>query len=97
MKTVPVIPISDKHTNKQNKKNKSQARDKEAFKKEFEKACKEIKKMKEYKFSVVFEDTPMLATSYTIQVKGSETYPDALIKLVRLASLDGEIQKIERA
>lgn len=43
MEAIPIIPVSDKHTNKQNKKNKSQARDKEAFKKEFEKACKEIK------------------------------------------------------
>ena len=50
--------------------------------------------MKEYKFGVVFEDAPMLSTSYTIQIRGSETYPDALIKLVRLASLDGMILSI---
>lgn len=51
---------------------------------------------KQYKFSVVFEDSPELATSYTIQIKGAECYTDAMIKLIRVASLSGVIISIAR-
>ena len=47
----------------------------------------------EYKFSVLFEGKPSVIY-YTIPIKGSEGYPDALIKLVRLASIDGKIVSI---
>lgn len=49
--------------------------------------------MKEYKFCVVFKDS-FSPTYYTIPIKGSESYTDALIMLVRLASTEGEIVSI---
>lgn len=49
--------------------------------------------MKEYKFCVVFEGRPS-PTHYTIPIKGSENYTDALIRLVRLASTEGKIVSI---